>query len=244
MKRNLFKVGECHATWAAVFAVAACSLMPCVAAAQYTANKLPTGDDVVAVMTDSEPPVASEGEAVAHGDMPSALERLFVMSGMQRLSSRYGVRRDPINGEQRMHMGVDVPLPHGTPVHATEGGVVTFAGWANGYGNMVEIAHGSALRTRYAHLSSIDVSRSGVVAAGQQIGRVGSTGRSTGSHLHYELRVNGRAVDPLSRAAFVAGKSLTLVLSPWIAPEAPAASLRQLWSDPSRDGLLPQPIIK
>lgn len=95
-------------------------------------------------------------------------------------------------------MGIDIPDPIGTPVHAAGSGTVTFAGWSRGYGNMVRIDHGDGNETRYAHLSAITVVP-GAVEQGAVIGNVGSTGRSTGAHLHFEVRQNGAAVDPVGQ---------------------------------------------
>lgn len=116
---------------------------------------------------------------------------------LPRISSRFGPRADPFHRAARMHYGIDIPGRAGTPVYAAEGGVVRFAGRAGGYGNLIEIAHPGGTRTRYGHLAAILVSAGTEVARGEAIARMGSTGRSTGSHLHFELRTNGRAVDPL-----------------------------------------------
>ena len=97
-----------------------------------------------------------------------------------------------------MHAGIDLAGPIGTPIYATADGVVTDAGYNNGgYGNLVKIDHGRGIETRYGHLSAILVSPGQRVTRGQQIARMGSTGRSTGSHLHYEVRIDGRAVNPI-----------------------------------------------
>lgn len=112
-------------------------------------------------------------------------------------SSYFGVRTDPFNGRAAMHAGVDLPGPVGTPVYATADGIVDRAGRDGGYGNMVEIDHGKGIQTRYGHLSKILVSANERVKRGQMIGLMGSTGRSTGSHLHYEVRIDGRAVNPM-----------------------------------------------
>lgn len=117
---------------------------------------------------------------------------------MPRLSSRYGYREHPIDGARRFHAGIDIPGAAGSPVLASAAGVVRFAGSAGGYGRMVEIDHGGGLRTRYAHLAQIAVTPGMHVAVGAAIGRMGSTGRSTGTHLHFEVRRDGRAVDPLA----------------------------------------------
>jgi murein DD-endopeptidase MepM/ murein hydrolase activator NlpD len=106
------------------------------------------------------------------------------------------VRLDPFLNRPAMHTGIDFRGAPGEPVRATASGTVTAAGWSGGYGRMVEIDHGNGLATRYGHLSEIEVSVGQSIKIGQTIGRVGSTGRSTGPHLHYETRVNGEAVDP------------------------------------------------
>ncbi len=112
------------------------------------------------------------------------------------LTSGYGYRIDPFTRGPAMHTGLDFRAEYGTPVHAGGPGEVIGAEYAGGYGNMVEIDHGHGVTTRYAHLSSIAVAPGQTVAAGALIGRAGSTGRSTGAHLHYETRIDGEAVDP------------------------------------------------
>ncbi len=111
-------------------------------------------------------------------------------------SSGFGMRVDPFLKGPAMHTGLDMRGDPGDPVRATANGKVAFAGTNGGYGKMVELDHGSGLTTRYAHLSAIDVKVGQTVRIGQLIGRIGSTGRSTGPHLHYETRVNGDPVDP------------------------------------------------
>jgi len=112
-------------------------------------------------------------------------------------TSSFGVRSDPFRGTAAMHAGVDIPGTIGTPIYATADGVVSHAGRQGGYGNLVQINHGRGLETRYGHLSKILVADNTRVHRGQMIGLMGSTGRSTGSHLHYEVRVDGRAVNPI-----------------------------------------------
>jgi murein DD-endopeptidase MepM/ murein hydrolase activator NlpD len=112
-------------------------------------------------------------------------------------TSEFGVRSDPFRGTAAMHAGVDIPGTIGTPIYATADGVVGRAAWAGGYGNLVELEHGRGLQTRYGHLSKILVSPGARVKRGDLIALMGSTGRSTGSHLHYEVRMDGRAVNPL-----------------------------------------------
>jgi len=112
------------------------------------------------------------------------------------MSSPFGMRMDPFLGRPAVHTGIDLRGDTGEPVRATATGRVTIAGREGGYGNMVEINHGNGLASRYGHLSQIGVRFGQFVRVGETIGRIGSTGRSTGPHLHYETRVNGEAVDP------------------------------------------------
>lgn len=114
-----------------------------------------------------------------------------------RVSSPFGNRADPFLGSVEKHRGVDLAAPLGTPVLAAAAGTVRFAGIHGGYGNFVEIDHADGTRTRYGHLSRIDVAVGAPVARGAVLGLMGSTGRSTGSHLHFEYWVGGTAVDPL-----------------------------------------------
>lgn len=114
------------------------------------------------------------------------------------LTDGFGGRRNPFGGSSsEFHTGQDIATLWGTPVVAAANGTVIFAGWQNGYGQIVIIDHGNGLTTRYGHLSGIDVIVGQVMARGEQVGRVGSTGRSTGPHLHYEVRINDEPVDPL-----------------------------------------------
>lgn len=115
-----------------------------------------------------------------------------------RLTSRFGMRAHPILGGYRQHSGVDLAAPTGSPVLATAAGTVTYADWRSGYGLLVVVEHGGGLQTRFAHLSRIVVGTGQRVASGQLVGLVGATGRATGAHLHYEVRRNGRAIDPLT----------------------------------------------
>ncbi|HEY2211295.1 MAG TPA: peptidoglycan DD-metalloendopeptidase family protein [Bradyrhizobium sp.] len=116
--------------------------------------------------------------------------------GEVEFTSGFGVRIDPFLGRPAMHTGLDFRGATGDPVRATANGKVVSAGWAGGYGRMVEIDHGNGLSTRYGHLSEIGVKVGDQIRIGQVIGAVGSTGRSTGPHLHYETRIDGEAVDP------------------------------------------------
>jgi murein DD-endopeptidase MepM/ murein hydrolase activator NlpD len=116
--------------------------------------------------------------------------------GEVEFTSGFGIRTDPFLGRPAMHTGLDFRAQTGDPVRATANGKVVNSGWSGGYGRMVEIDHGNGLSTRYGHLSQIDVKVGDIVKIGQVIGEVGSTGRSTGPHLHYETRIDGEAVDP------------------------------------------------
>ncbi len=113
-----------------------------------------------------------------------------------KISSRFGYRKDPFNGRSAMHSGMDFKAPHGTPVRTTGDGVVIKAGRKGGYGNVVEVRHKDGITSRYAHLSRISVKNGQRVHVGQTIGKVGSTGRSTGPHLHYEVRQGKTARNP------------------------------------------------
>ena len=113
-----------------------------------------------------------------------------------RLMGGYGQRSDPFSGEGAMHTGIDISAPIGTPVKVTADGIVLHANWNGGYGRCVIIDHGNGYQTWYAHLSKMDVMEGQEVRQGEIIGRVGSTGRSTGAHLHYEVRIHSTPVNP------------------------------------------------
>jgi hypothetical protein len=159
---------------------------------------------------------------VGFSNLFSSLQRLdgnaktaaYIPSGrpVEKLSltSNFGVRSDPFNRSARMHKGIDIPGPIGTPIHATADGIISRAGWASGYGNLVQISHGSGMETRYGHMSKLLVAENSYVKRGQVIGLMGSTGRSTGSHLHYEVRVDGAAINPLP---FVAGPDYLVAMN-------------------------------
>lgn len=128
------------------------------------------------------------------------------LTGDLVLSSPFGPRLDPFTRGFALHTGLDFKAEYGEPARATAPGIVSEADWAGGYGNMVEIAHGHGLATRFGHLARIAVKPGQRVAAGDVIGYVGSTGRSTGAHLHYETRIDGEPVDP--QRFLEAGRSL------------------------------------
>ena len=114
-----------------------------------------------------------------------------------RLTSDYGIRTHPVLGGKRKHNGIDLAAPTGTPIYATADGYVSKAGPFSSYGNYVSIEHGAGLETRYAHMSRVVAHEGARVQKGDLIGYVGSTGRSTGPHLHYEIRVDGNPVNPI-----------------------------------------------
>lgn len=115
-----------------------------------------------------------------------------------RISSTFGYRSDPFNGGRRLHSGVDMAGAHGSPIYATGDGVVSFAGRQSGYGNVVVLRHAMGFETRYAHMSRIRVQEGQRVSRGDRIGDMGSTGRSTGPHLHYEVRTGGTPRNPMT----------------------------------------------
>ncbi len=120
----------------------------------------------------------------------------FMPANYDFISSGFGYRRDPFTGGGAMHAGLDFRGPIGAPVHAAAQGVVSFAGRKSGYGNCLEISHGNGLMTRYAHLSRFSASLGQKVSAGDVIAAIGNSGRSTGPHLHFEVRIHDRAVNP------------------------------------------------
>ncbi len=212
LKRPISKV-------AAAFCAVAALLAANPAAANSSANAAASADIV-------EPTQEDQGQTFATGDerfselfaswsaldgsgpqvpgaAPSIIERptISVPSRMPlsgaRLSSGYGMRNHPVLRQRRRHNGVDLAAPTGTPVYATADGLVERADWFSSYGLYISIDHGADLETRYAHMSRLAVAAGEQVKKGDVIGYVGSTGRSTGPHLHYEVRVDGVAVNPI-----------------------------------------------
>ncbi len=137
--------------------------------------------------------------AVNKSDMLASIPAIIpIPNGTNRLASGYGMRMHPVYKTMRMHHGVDFTAPTGTPIYATGNGVITRSERnRHGYGLLVEIDHGFGYKTRYAHMSKIEVSRGQKVQRGEIIGRVGETGTSTAPHLHYEVHRNGRTVNPV-----------------------------------------------
>ncbi|WP_120716008.1 M23 family metallopeptidase [Tsuneonella amylolytica] len=140
-------------------------------------------------------------KTIANGasSLPSAMDTPRGLPVAARsLTSRFGMRSHPVLGGRRMHSGIDLAAAAGSPVAAPAAGIVSFANWNGGYGLLVTVEHGNGVQTRFAHLSRLMVSPGQRVERGQLLGLVGSTGRSTGPHLHYEVRQSGRPVDPLA----------------------------------------------
>jgi murein DD-endopeptidase MepM/ murein hydrolase activator NlpD len=113
------------------------------------------------------------------------------------VTSTFGMRRHPISGRRSMHMGIDIAGKHGADIVAMADGLVIFSGRKSGYGKLVEIRHPNGLETRYAHNSQNLVTEGDLVTKGEVIAKLGSTGRSTGPHVHFEVRRNGEALDPM-----------------------------------------------
>ena len=158
----------------------------------------------------------------------ASIPMLVPVTTSRSMSSNFGMRVHPVLGGFRMHKGVDLPASTGTPIHATADGVIGRADWFGGYGLCVEIEHGANLETRYGHMSRIAVAEGQHVHKGDVIGYVGSTGRSTGPHLHYEVRIGGEAVNPvpyLQVAEAASGQNPVVVLAsssaPAQAPQSP-----------------------
>lgn len=142
--------------------------------------------------------VASQRRRAPRAVIAPAEAASGTVSAGERITSGFGMRVNPLLHRTMLHAGADIAAPLGTPVRATAQGVVDRAGWVGGYGLYVEIDHGGGVQTRYGHMSRLNVFARQRVAKGEVIGFVGSTGRSTGNHLHYEIRRDGAAVNPLS----------------------------------------------
>lgn len=130
------------------------------------------------------------------------------------LTSGYGMRIHPVLGGRRAHKGIDLAQPTGTPVYATADGVVSKADWFSSYGLFISLEHGANIQTRYGHLSRLNVAAGQQIRKGDLIGYVGSTGRSTGPHLHYEVRIAGTAVNPVPYLQGDAQRAIALAPAP------------------------------
>ena len=159
-------------------------------------------NDIVIISRASEASIARSLRASKTGAQAN-IPSIWPVVGPLR--SGVGIRTNPFGGsELETHKGQDISAPMGTPVKAAADGVVVIAGWLKGYGNVVYIDHGNGISTRYGHLSRIDVTLGQTIRQGEQLGLVGSTGRSTGPHLHYEVRINGQPTSPLQYLPAVA----------------------------------------
>jgi murein DD-endopeptidase MepM/ murein hydrolase activator NlpD len=151
-----------------------------------------TNDIVIISRAEETSPARKLGARKVGNNIPS------IWPVVGNLRSGVGMRNNPFGGPGvEFHKGQDISAPSGTPVHATADGVVIIAGWLRGYGQVVYIDHGNGISTRYGHLSRIDATVGQLIRQGEQLGLVGSTGRSTGPHLHYEVRINGEPTSPL-----------------------------------------------
>ena len=139
---------------------------------------------------------AAAGGSGGGGSANASGSFLWPVASYVYVSSRFGLRVHPITGKTKSHTGIDIASNQGTAVYASDGGTVTLAGWNGGYGNCIMIDHGNGYVTLYGHLSSISVSVGQTVSQGATIGAVGSTGNSTGPHLHFEVLKNGTRIDP------------------------------------------------
>lgn len=128
--------------------------------------------------------------------LPSESGFLRPVSGS--ITSYYGYRKNPVTGEYKLHKGIDYAGNYGDPIKASKSGVVEYSGWISGYGNSIILGHGNGVQTLYTHAQKLNVSYGQTVAQGDIIATVGSTGNSTGPHLHFEIRINGQVVDPLN----------------------------------------------
>ena len=141
-------------------------------------------------------PLSAAARAAAGISGPVSIPSRTPLDGLT-MTSNFGMRVHPVLGGLRAHKGIDLSSPVGTPIHATADGVVGKAAWFGGYGLYVQLEHGNDLETRYGHMSRLNVAEGQHVHKGDIIGYVGTTGRSTGPHLHYEVRVDGVAVNPV-----------------------------------------------
>jgi murein DD-endopeptidase MepM/ murein hydrolase activator NlpD len=146
--------------------------------------------------------IPADGAATASkSGSDSKYEERPTVSSSVSVGSVFGYRRDPFTRRAKFHSGVDLKARWGDPVGASQAGIVQFAGWYHGYGNMIIVAHGGGVTTHYAHLSSFDVEAGAHVERGTIIGRAGSTGRATSPHLHYEVRLDGNPLNPFQPLA-------------------------------------------
>ena len=157
------------------------------------------GGPLLGTARDLDPRFAELGQSLARmGALEQGLAAVphNLPARLEYISSGFGYRSDPFTGEAALHSGLDFRGPMGAPIYAAAGGRVSFAGTKAGYGNCIEITHPNGMMTRYAHMSSLRARTGETVGAGDVIGAIGNSGRSTGPHLHFEVRINDRAVNP------------------------------------------------
>lgn len=167
------------------------------------ATSIEAAKELESVITPPAPPVTKRIEGSISVPPEDSLsgpryEERGVAASRIRIGSGFGYRRDPFTRRSRFHSGLDIKAGSGDPVGASHPGTIQFAGWYYGYGNLVIVDHGSGVTTYYAHLSSFEVAEGSRVDRGTILGRAGRTGRATSPHLHYEVRLDGEPVDPLS----------------------------------------------
>ncbi len=172
-----------------------------------TGNKSVEGpaltNDIVIISRAEETAPLRKLSTLKAGAGSSNIPSIWPVAGVLR--SGVGIRNNPFGGSSiEFHKGQDIAAPTGTPINVTADGVVVIAGWVKGYGNGIYVDHGNGITTRYGHLSRIDVVVGQTLKRGDHLGLVGSTGRSTGPHLHYEVRINGEPTSPLPYLPLVA----------------------------------------
>ena len=162
-------------------------------------SKTPDGIEVIDPLAERANQILEQLDEVNTYRMAVEMTPLYqpVQSAF-RFTSPFGYRRDPKTGGRRMHNGTDFAAPLGTPILAAADGVVVKAGWGNGYGRMVKVRHAFGIETWYAHMTRLRVSEGQRVSQGDRIGDMGTTGRSTGVHLHYEVRHDGKPLNPMN----------------------------------------------
>lgn len=156
-----------------------------------SSRSLPSGAIFSVALRPVPAPIYGASALPSPGSMPSALP-----VAARAITSGFGLRQHPLLGTWRAHSGLDLAAPYGSPIVATSDGVVSTAAWQGGYGLLVTLDHGGGVQTRYGHMSRLNVVAGQQIRKGGVIGYVGSTGMSTGPHLHYEIRMNGRAINP------------------------------------------------
>ncbi len=162
---------------------------------------IPPAPVIVKLSTNAIMIPADGAGPVSKTSSDSKYEERPAVSSSVSVGSVFGYRRDPFTRRAKFHSGVDLKARWGDPVGASQAGIVQFAGWYHGYGNMIIVAHGGGVTTHYAHLSSFDVEAGAHVERGTIIGRAGSTGRATSPHLHYEVRLDGNPLNPFQPLA-------------------------------------------